>query len=132
MSVTNKVVKYSVHGAVTYGALRYFANGASSLVAFGQQIPLPVAAIGIGIASSMANDLVHEFVLPYAPLSNKLGSLEGSAVSLASGAGTMVGLGFLTNPNLLQNPGVAKLAMAGSLSEIISQYAFEAIAPMFQ
>ncbi len=60
MSVSNRLLKYASHGALTYGSLYYLSGGASSIVIAGTEIPLVVA--GLALASSLTNDFVHSWV----------------------------------------------------------------------
>lgn len=130
-SIMNRALKYGVAGGVTFGALYYISGGAQTINVFGNNIALWGAGLGLGVASSLTNDFVHNFVLPALPIDDKLASAAGTGVSLASGAGTTLAFAYLAQPQLLSEVGVAKLALVGAGSEILSEYAYQKLAMMF-
>jgi hypothetical protein len=130
MSFANRLLKYGVHGGLTYGALYYLsgADTATTVDLFGTPIPLVVAGLGLGIASSVANDLVHSWILPMISTDQKLNYFEGIATGLGAGAGSMVLFSYLAEPRLLNDPGMAQLALVGAATEIASQWVYERLA----
>jgi hypothetical protein len=128
MSISNRLLKYGVHGGLTYGSLYYLSGGAKAVDVFGTQIPLVLAGLGLGIAASITNDFVHSWVLPLVSSDNKLNYFEGTATGLASGAATMVLYSYLAEPRLLETPGLAQLALVGAATEIASQWVYERLA----
>ena len=129
MSVQNRLLKYGVAGATSYAALEYLTN-ATNVQLFGRTVPLPVAALGLGVAGSMANDFVHQWILPMLPISDKLEKFEGIAVSLGSGAASTLGLVYLADPALVEELGANKLLMVGAGTEIVSEYAYQQLSMM--
>ena len=71
MSWSNRLLKYGVHAAVTAGALWYISGYADTVQVFGTTVPLIVAAGGLGIASSVANDFAHSWILPMISVDKK-------------------------------------------------------------
>lgn len=128
---TNRLLKYGVHGGVSYGALYYLSGGAKAVEVFGMEVPLVAAGLGFGIASCVATDVFNSWVLPSLNQDASVLRVEKTATSLAAGAGSMVGLAYVANKDLLQTPGMQQLAVAGALSEVVSQYAYEQLAQMF-
>ncbi len=131
MSWSNRLLKYGTHGGLTYGALYYLSGGARSIDFLGSEVPLVVAGLVLGAASSITNDLVHSWILPMISTDTKLQTFEGLATGLAAGAGSMLGYAYLAEPRLLSDPGTAKLLLVGSATEIASQYLYERLAVMF-
>jgi hypothetical protein len=82
----------------------------------------------MGAAASVVNDLAHNYILPMLPVDEKLKSLEGTAISLGSGAATTVGFAYLAQPALVNEVGMAKLAAIGAASEVASEYAYQKLA----
>ena len=107
MSVQNRLLKYAVHGGATYGALYYLSGGAKSVNLFGQDVPLVVAGVAMGVATSLVNDAVHTWILPAISKDKKLQHFEGIATSLAAGAAGTVGFAYLGNKELLNTPGLS-------------------------
>lgn len=130
MSFSNRLVKYGTHGAITYGALYYISGGATKVEVMGQRYPLVAVGFGLGVASSLVNDFAHTWVLPMLPQDDKLKSFEGTAVSLASGAASVLAFAYLLNPAMIQEIGTMKLALVGMASEVAGQWTYEQIAPM--
>lgn len=131
MSVTNRLLKYGTHGGLTYGALYWLSGGANYVSIFGTDVPLVVAGLGLGIASSMTNDFVHSWILPMISTDQKLSYFEGIATGIGAGAGSMLLYSYLAEPDLLSTPGAAQLALVGAGTEIASQYIYERLAVMF-
>ena len=105
--------------------------GANYVSIFGTDVPLVVAGLGLGIASSMTNDFVHSWILPMISTDQKLSYFEGIATGIGAGAGSMLLYSYLAEPNLLSTPGAAQLALVGAATEIASQYVYERLAVMF-
>ena len=131
MSWSNRLLKYGVHGGVTYGALYWLSGGASSVDFLGSNVPLIVAGLVLGAASSITNDAIHSWILPMISTDKKLNYFEGIATGLGSGAGTMLLYSYLAEPELMQNPGAAQLALVGAGAEVVSSYLYERLAVMF-
>jgi hypothetical protein len=128
MSISNRLLKYATHGGLTFGSLYYLSGGASSIDFMGTQVPLVVAGLALGVASSLTNDFVHSWVLPMISTDAKLSYFEGITTGLASGAGSMALYAYLAEPNLLNDPGLAQLALVGAGTEIAAQYIYERLA----
>ena len=131
MSWSNRLLKYGVHGGITYGALYWLSGGASTVSFMGSSVPLVVAGLVLGAASSITNDFVHSWMLPMISTDKKLNYFEGIATGLGSGAGTMLLYSYLAEPELMRDPGTAQLALVGAGAEVLSSWAYERLAVMF-
>ena len=131
MSYSNRLLKYGVHGGVTFGALYWLSGGASSVSFMGYSVPLIVAGVALGAAASITNDVIHGWMLPMISTDQKLNYFEGIATGLGAGAGTMVLYSYLAEPELLQDPGTAQLALVGAGAEVLSSYVYERLAVMW-
>lgn len=131
MSLTNRLLKYGVHGGLSYAALHMLSKGASSVDVFGTTVPLWAAGVGLGVASSITNDMIHTYILPMISVNQKLQYFESTATSLAAGAGSLTLYAYLAQKGLLQTPGVGKLMLYGAGTEVAAQYIYERLAVMF-
>jgi hypothetical protein len=131
MSWSNRLLKYGVHGGITYGALYWLSNGASSVDFMGSTVPLVVAGLVLGAASSITNDFIHSWILPTISTDKKLNYFEGIATGLGSGAGTMLLYSYLAEPDLLTNPGTLQLMAVGAATEVVASWAYERLAILF-
>lgn len=127
--MTNRVAKYATHGAVMAGTLSYLSGGASGITIMGQRMSVPVAGAVLGVATSVANDLIHSYVLPMTPFGDKanLKDLTATGVAVASGAGSTLAASYLMNPALLTTPGTNQLMLVGAVSEIASEWLFSSV-----
>lgn len=130
MSVQNRLLKYGIHGAATFAALRYI-GGAGNVLVGNTYVPVWALGAGLGIGSSMVNDLLHSVVLPFVSPDDKLRSMESTATSLAAGAGSLLLGAMLIDPGLVDDIGRTKLAMIGAATEVFSQWAYEQSAMWF-
>lgn len=129
-SLPTKLIRPLVFGACNTGAV-YLAlgkiPGTFRLNPFGalkEAYPVPglVAAFGIGAASSIIVDLVHDYVLSHVPQSAAWQSRELLALNAASGAGGMLLLSGALNPDGISDVGVTKLAAAGAGASVLGAY----------
>ena len=95
------------------------------MTVFGMSVPLWAAGIGLGAASSVVNDALHTWALPYLPLPEKLKDVNGIALSLGSGAATTVGLAYLANNGVFQSVPMLQLAATGAAAEVAGEWIYQ-------
>lgn len=127
-AIMNRALKYGSAGAATFGGLYYLSGKAEDMVIVsGVRVPLWAVGLGLGVASSVANDFVHSMVLANIPVDAKLESMAGTATSLASGGSTTLAFAYLLQPKLLTDVGAGKLFLVGAAAEVLGEWGYQQI-----
>jgi hypothetical protein len=93
-------------------------------------ISKPVFFGALGVASSLATETVHQWVLPYLPQSEFAVKAENALIAPAIHAALNVGALQLAYPNILKVFGMMEPALIGAGAEIAGGYSFNAfVAP---
>ena len=129
-SIGSKTTKYLTHGAVSAIIFQKIVNPTESGMRLsllgGKSVPVWMASAAMGIGASALADIIADYILPQLQSDKKLAKMEGSLVTVGSGAAGYVAMGYLANPALINTDGQLKqLAMTGAISELVSQFVYE-------
>lgn len=97
-----------------------FAN----ILVMGRAIPIWVVAGGVMAITSMAADLVHEYVLPGLSKDEKFVDGTSAVISVLAPAATAVGAVAVVNSNVFAEAPMAQVALAGVGCEIVGSYIY--------
>lgn len=119
------VEKALMQSVVTGGATcLYFGMEQLAQVPYIGETKLCYVGAGVGLLASIANDMIHSFVLEEIPINKK--AEEEAAMVVAVGTGALVyhfGLS-LVNPALAADTGLVANCVIGGGSELASSFAY--------
>lgn len=115
---TNAAVAYLSFGRLS----TFYVNPFGMAAGRGYPVPGMIAAVGVGMATSIIVDLVHDFILKHIPSSEAWQSRELLALNAASGAGGLFLLYSALNPDGATDLGLGKVLATGAGSSVLSAY----------
>lgn len=130
----NKIWKYGSTAAVGGALFGLMYKDSGSLITPIGNIPVPVAGGLISVGASMLSDMAHAWILPHLSDSKRLQAMESKLLTPAMGGVGFIALAYIANPYVLSDTKTTRnLFLLGAMSEILGQFAYEAlIAPMLE
>ena len=129
--MNHEITRLAVHG-VGAGALAGATYGFGRTVQLkplgGSKLAsLPVWAVGglVGVASTMAVDAVHSWILPYVPGDAKWRNREALALGMAASSAAYAGILYGVNPDVFKAIPMKQIVLGGAAIEAAGQWAVD-------
>ena len=127
MSFTSKAEKSIIHGATSaIGAVIVGGYRTRVLIPFFESdCPLWCIGAGAGIITSMANDFIHDYILPDIPVNQKVKSESAMVLGVALSGLIFTGSLYAVNPHLPMEFGVLNALGVGAGAEVVAGYTLD-------
>ena len=121
--------KSLIHGAVSAAATTIVGGYKARVIIPYLNTECPLYCIGAlaGIATSLANDAMHTYIMPEIPINKKVRSEAATVLGIAMSGLIFVGSLYAVNPALPEEFGFLNSVGVGALAEVVSGYTLDMI-----